>query len=610
MKNFAFTLLLNFLILYNTYSQVTIFEDGFESYDKNILLIENGFEYNSWRLAYSVVEADDNKYVVAKIKNENAFFGISQSLEPGKTYRFSVSTKSKSDSISRCKLFIQSGTYIYKSITVSNNKDWITSTMEFTVKRGFEDVSFTVNYHASIPICIDNLKLLETTKTNAKTTRLSGIFSDGMVLQQKTYSKIWGKDAIDKKITLSTSWNNKTYEAKSDSMGNWSVSVNTPEAGGPYEIDIFGTDTIQLKDVLIGEVWLCSGQSNMQWTINAGVNNGPEVITNSENNFIRHIGVVRKGRMEPQEFVSGAWKSASPATTGHFSAVAYFFGKMLYDSLQVPIGLLNCSYGGSRIEAWMDKNTLDNLGFVAIPEKMGKIIKTPTSLYNAMIHPVIGYTVKGALWYQGEGNKGQPNEYSQLLPSMINLWRKQWGMGEFPFYFVQIAPWGNKKDYVKFWQMLSEVMLNTDNTGMAITLDVGDCKDIHPQNKKPIGERLAFWALAKDYGFKGFEYCGPVATKAVLSDNELTVYFDFAASGLSTGGKDLTGFEIAGEDKVYHSADVKLNDNNSITLSSSSVTNPRYARYGNGSCSEISPVLYNNSGLPASAFIVDAKSKD
>lgn len=457
------------------------------------------------------------------------------------------------------------------------------------------------------------LLLALSVKTYAQTT-LPAFFSNHMVLQQNEEVAFWGTDSPGTLIFLTTSWGVKA-DTKTDKDGKWKLNVATPKAGGPYTIAINGTQEVVLNDVLIGEVWLCSGQSNMYMPMK-GYTNQPvlgsnEAILHSKNNEIRLFKVQRNASLVPLHNVEGEWQSSNPATVPEFSATAYFFGTLLHEILDVPIGIISTSWGGSTVEAWMDKKTLSNLSGetetvtlpTEIPEK--NINKTATLLYNAMINPFVGFGIKGALWYQGENNVSAPKEYKTLFPAMIKSWRNKWQQDKFPFYFVQIAPFsyeGMNSAFLREAQLYT--LQHVENTGMAVTLDIGDCNGIHPANKKAVGSRLAYWALANAYNINGIMYSGPIyESMKVTDENKINVSFAHVANGLTSFQKALTGFEIAGKDKVYYPAQAKINRNKTVTVWSEKVKDPVAVRYAFENCAKGS--LFNLAGLPASSFRTD-----
>lgn len=444
-------------------------------------------------------------------------------------------------------------------------------------------------------------------------TMLPSFFDDHMVLQQQTEASIWGTDNPKTRVSVTGSWGAEAT-ARADKNGKWKVDLETPEAGGPYTLTISGSEEIILTDILIGEVWFCSGQSNMEMPVK-GFNNQPvlgsnEAILNGTNDQIRMFTTERNASLESLSDVTGSWQAASPATVPDFSATAYFFGKKIQEILGIPVGLIHSSWGGSAAEAWMDEKTLAAFPELSIPEEMpeSRLNRTPTLLYNAMLHPFLGYTIKGVIWYQGESNRNQAEQYKTLFPAMINSWRDQWGQGTFPFYFVQIAPYGYEGNDEAGSAFLREAqlhtMLNTENTGMAVTMDIGDCDCIHPANKEKVGHRLAYWALAKDYAIEGIGYTGPVYKKMeVAEDGKVILYFDHLGVGLSFYDNVPGGFEIAGADRKFVPAQASINRDRTLSVWSDEVPDPVAVRYAFKNC--IEGTLFNTYGLPASSFRTD-----
>lgn len=446
---------------------------------------------------------------------------------------------------------------------------------------------------------------------NAQTS-LPNFFGDNMVLQQQQQARIWGKDNPKTKIIVAASWG-KTEQTTCDDKGNWKLKIQTPNAGGPYTVSIKGTKEIILKNVLVGEVWFCSGQSNMEMPVK-GYNNQPiigsnEFILNSANTNIRYFSSPRTSSLTPLYNVNNTWKEASPANTGNFSATAYFFAKKLQAVLGVPIGIIQASWGAATIESWMDKESLANFKNNQVPDTLpAKDPQTkPTLMYNSLLYPYIGYTIKGALWYQGEANRKNPEEYEALFAAMVGLWRTKWQQGDFPVYYAQIAPMVStvlNAAYLREAQL--KAMLSVKNVGMAVTLDIGEETVIHPAQKETVGNRLAYWALAKDYNIPGIAFSGPVFKKLdITPEKKLLVGFDYCDMGLNSFGKPLTDFEIADSSKVFFPAQAKLlNDKkDKVLVWSDSVKNPIHVRYGFKSW--VNGSLYNTQGLPASSFRTD-----
>lgn len=441
--------------------------------------------------------------------------------------------------------------------------------------------------------------------------KLPAIFGNHMVLQQQTEAAIWGIASPNKNVKVTSSWNKKSYSAKADNNGKWKLKVETPSAGGPYSIKISDGSEVTLNNIMIGEVWVCSGQSNMQMTM-SGYRNQPvlgsnEAIATSENDDIRLFTVKREKSLEVQSDFTGEWQECKPENVADFSAAAYYFGRMVQKALDVPVGLICSSWGGTRIEPWMSEDGITNFDWVNAPDKnmSGDFSpQTPTVLYNKMIAPMVGYAIRGGLWYQGEANRNEPQKYEKLLPGLVENWRTEWGIGDFPFYYVQIAPFdyggGINSAYIR------EAMLNAaddiPNIGMACILDAGEKDCIHPANKEAAGERLAYLALAKTYGKKGFEYSGPVVNEMTVEGPVVKLTFDHAQNGLTTFGKPLENFEIAGENKRFVPASAFIT-RQGITVFSPSVEKPVAVRYAFKDF--VIGELFNTEGLPASSFRTD-----
>lgn len=443
-------------------------------------------------------------------------------------------------------------------------------------------------------------------------TRLPGIFSDNMVLQQQEQVLIWGTDLPRKSVKVSGSWGQATV-AVADSQGNWKTRLKTPAAGGPYTLSVTGTRELIIRNVLVGEVWFCSGQSNMEMPVkgyaNQPVLGSNEAILQSANDKIRVLHTPRSVSITPSREIKGEWKAAHPSVTGNFSATAYFFARKIQSVLGVPVGIIQSSWGASTIESWMDRESLAAFSGKKIPDTLPAVEpnRTPTIMYNSMLHPYIGFTIRGVLWYQGEANRENAGEYKDLFTAMIHSWRKQWQQGDFPFYFVQIAPFEPGKWNAAFLREAQLFTMQTvKNTGMAVTLDIGEQTVIHPSQKETVGNRLAYWALAKDYQVQGVAFSGPVyRDMQVLDKGKVSLRFNFCDQGLTSFGKPLRDFEIAGEDRVFYPAKAVINNNTpqSILVWSDSVSHPVSVRYAFKNWAEGS--LYNTYGLPASSFRTD-----
>ncbi|MFG6685754.1 sialate O-acetylesterase [Mariniflexile sp. HNIBRBA6329] len=456
--------------------------------------------------------------------------------------------------------------------------------------------------------------------------KLPALFTDNMMLQQNMEAPIWGWATKNGKIVITTSWDSKTYDVNVDKQGKWQTKVTTPVAGGTYEIIIKeGPVTKTIKNVLIGEVWLCSGQSNMEMPLKGftgqPVLGGNEAIVNSANNNIRFISVPRATILSPADDFEGSWHVATPQTTGNFSATAWYFGSLIQKVLNVPVGLIEVSYGGSNVEAWMNAEMLKDFKNIKIPTKKEDFKEAPnrepTTLFNGMLAPVVGYGIKGAIWYQGESNRDRPFEYKALFKKMVGSWRELWKQGEFPFYFVQIAPFDytryHKNSYLEKYNSayLREAQLQASkeisNSAMAVIMDIGEKDNIHPADKEKGGSRLAYLALAKTYGIEGFEYESPEFNAMEIKGSTITVSFNNVPNGITSYNKEVLGFEIAGENKVFYPAQTVLRSK-SVLLSSPQVEKPVAVRYLFKDFTEAE--IFSVGGLPMSSFRTDDWYKD
>lgn len=435
----------------------------------------------------------------------------------------------------------------------------------------------------------------------------SNLFSDNMVLQRGREVPVWGTANDGEEVTVEINGQKAKATAKE---GKWMLRLAPLTAGGPTTLTISsGSKRIDLKNVLIGEVWICSGQSNMQWPLEK-TTNAEEAISAASNEKIRLFTVPRKTTPEPQSEVDGTWVTCTPETARGFSAVGYYFGKALEKALGVPVGLINTSYGGTPAEAWTSKETLSNdpalaptLGYV--PDV--KNAHRATGLYNAMIAPLVPYAIAGAIWYQGESNAGRAYEYHQLFPAMIQDWRSHWGQGDFPFFLVQLAPFKKIKEEPgeSDWAELREAQRLTThrlpNTGMAVITDVGEEDDIHPQQKAPVGERLALAARGIAYG-EEITFSGPEYRSLRIDGNKAIVQFDHVGKGLVAKDGPLTGFTIAGADGKFHKADAEI-QGNEVVVTSKEVPHPVAVRFGWADYPVVN--LWNADGLPATPFRTD-----
>lgn len=452
--------------------------------------------------------------------------------------------------------------------------------------------------------------------------RIPNIFGNNMMLQQNTEAKIWGWANKGKKVTISPSWSNKAYTAETNKSGKWEIKIPTPTASyTPYDIKISdGKETINLTNILIGEVWLCSGQSNMEMPMkgfkNQPVLGGNEAILKSKNKNIRLITVKRDCALEPKEDIVGEWDEAKPETVKEFSATAYYYGRLLNEILDVPVGMILASWGGSYLEAWMDKEMLTDFNEIKIPATETEVKeknRTPTTLYNGMINPIAGYTIKGCIWYQGESNYDRADQYASLFPAFVSEWRKRWEQGEFPFYYCQIAPYnyeliatpdkrGGKFNTAFLREAQYKAAKIIPNSGMAVLMDIGEEECIHPQRKSEGGERLAMLALAKTYGISGFGCESPTYKEMSITGNVATLSFDNAPMWLTSFGKSLDNFEIAGTDKKFYPAKAEIK-RSKIEVSSEKVSTPVAVRYAFRNY--VKGDLFSTEGLPISSFRTD-----
>jgi len=484
--------------------------------------------------------------------------------------------------------------------------------------------------------------------------RLPSIFGSHMVLQQGQKNKVWGWGDAGEQVTVTIAA--QKHRATAGDDGWWAVQLDPLQAGGPHKLTVSGGNTITLDDVLIGEVWVCSGQSNMQWPVSSA--NDPALeIAAANYPRIRLITVPQVGTQEPQEDFEGAWQECSPETVGSFSAVGYFFGRQLHQTLDVPIGLIDNSWGGSAAEAWVRRDLLsaderydallarweateqkydhdENLArykeqLAAWEEKAVAARKTgqpvpqrpraprnpltgqhrPANLYNGVLHPILGYGIRGVIWYQGESNSGRAYQYRHLFPLMIQSWRDEWGQGDFPFYFVQLADFKNEspEPQESAWAELREAQTMTlhkiPKTGQAVIIDLGEASDIHPRNKQDVAKRLARWALAGEYGMD-IVHRSPEFKAMETQGNKAILTFEHVGSGLDTFDvRTPVGFAIAGKDRKFHRAAAKIVGKDRVEVWSDKVEQPVAVRYAWAD----NPVanLQNRTGLPATPFRTD-----
>jgi sialate O-acetylesterase len=450
---------------------------------------------------------------------------------------------------------------------------------------------------------------------NAKVI-LPNFFANGMVLQQQSRVNIWGKSTkAAKQLSISTSWDSSTYSVEIDASGNWKTKINTPKAGGPFIININDGDEIRLNDIWIGEVWLVSGQSNMEMPIQGfkdqPILNSEEIFKSATNKKIRLFRTIKEAKGAPTDHMKGTWQVADSAAIRLFSAIGYLFAVELQQKLNVPIGIIQSAWGGTGIESWMSAETLK--GFDKYPVREAASVQrtdrnAPSALFNGMINPLVGYGIKGVLWYQGERNHREPELYAQMLPIMVKDWRTRWDIGDWPFYFAELAPIESIKDgeQISVSALFREMQYNSQfsipNAGMSVTLDAGEQKVIHPANKPIVAKRLAAIALNKTYGFKEIAYAGPSYKSYMVNGDQLIIHFNNVAKGLKPFTVPSVNFELAGVNKVFYPATAQIRGNN-VVLQSEKVKNPVAARYGFKMW--VMGDLYNTEGLPATSFRTD-----
>ena len=473
-------------------------------------------------------------------------------------------------------------------------------------------------------------------------TRLPALFGDHMVIQRYMPVHVWGWADPGEAVSVTFRGQESSTVASAD--GSWEVYLEPTGAGGPYDLAVKGNNSIQIKDVLVGDVWVGSGQSNMVWQLQRS-NDAEKEIAAAKYPGIRYFKVALTTAETREDDVEGEWRIVTPETAGELSGVAYFFARHLHKNLDVPFGIVQSAWGGTPAEAWTSSRTLSEepslAAMVAEHKAAAKEAKpayearlaaweeraekakaagentprqparprelrgshTPSALFNAMIAPLTPFPIRGAIWYQGENNagRGQGLLYRRLFRSMIEDWRREWGQGAFPFLFVQLANYGRVPE-TSTWPELREAQamaLGLVRTGMAVTIDVGNSTDIHPRNKQDVGLRLALAARAIEYGEHDLEYSGPAFRQVTRDGSELRLWFDHTGSGLQARDGKLEGFEVAGSDGKFAEADAKI-AGNTVVLTSAKVQAPVQARYA--WAADPKGNLVNGAGLPASPF--------
>ena len=437
--------------------------------------------------------------------------------------------------------------------------------------------------------------------------RLPKILSNNMVLQQNSNAKLWGWASPGEKIKITASWDNKIIETVADGNANWLSNIKTPKAGGPYTIAIEGENKILLENILIGEVWVCSGQSNMEWSYSQGIKSVKEDFAQLNKLNIRLLKVPKTTSNSPQDDCEASWAVCDSNTLKIFSAVGYYFGKKLNQELNVPIGLISSNWGGTPAEVWTPADLIENNTTLKDAAKKNQPTQSwpvaPGYAYNAMIAPLQHYAIAGTIWYQGESNTKTASTYATLMDTMINSWRKIWDK-EFPFYYVQIAPFRYENNNIAALLRAAQTeILTTPKTGMVVISDlVNDTLNIHPTNKKDVGSRLANMALAETYGVKTEAHKSPLFKTLVVKDGRAVVSFENAENGLLIKGKEAKEIFIAGVDRVFYPAEVKA-VKGSLIISNKQVKIPVAIRYqfNNAGIGNI----FSKDGLPVAPFRTD-----
>jgi sialate O-acetylesterase len=501
------------------------------------------------------------------------------------------------------------------------------------------------------------IAVAETERPARANLDLPAMFTDHAVLQRAMPVPVWGWAEPWAEVHVVIA--GQTHTTKADDKGNWQVKLEPLSVGEPLKLVVeSGQERLQVNDILVGEVWLCSGQSNMEWPVAASTNADLE-ISAANHPQIRFIDVKEPGSQSPVEDFDGEWRVCSPETVGGFSAVGYFFGRELNEQLNVPIGLIDDSWGGSACEAWIRRDRLEgNPMYAALLKNWDQRVKDfddakwqadwaewwksaaaakkagkpappkpsasnkdavgyhrPANLYHGRVEPVMPYAIRGVIWYQGESNAGRAYQYREMFPLMISSWREDWKQGDFPFYWVQLADFMAERPHPgdSAWAELREAQTMTQdklpNAAQAVIIDLGESSDIHPKQKLEVGRRLARLALARDYG-KKVEHLSPRYESMEKKDDRIVLKFKDAGRGLRTidahhpqDAKAVTGFAIAGEDRKWHWADAKITKPNEVEVWSEDVPAPvavRYAWADNPVCN-----LYSESLLPVTPFRTD-----
>jgi len=434
---------------------------------------------------------------------------------------------------------------------------------------------------------------------------LPSILGSHMVLQQKSELNLWGWCAPAEKISIKTSWDTVRYVTKGTSGAKWSIKIKTPPAGGPYTITI--NDNIVLDDVMVGEVWVCSGQSNMEWSGDQKLKQSLDEAPNANNQKIRFFYVPKSTSETIQEDVKASWKVCTPEEMIHFSTIGYFFGKKIQTDLNVPVGLISSNWGGTAAEVWSPKEVVEQDPL--LKDASLKLHPTdwwpigPGLAYQAMIAPLTKFRIAGVIWYQGESNVQTYETYARLMTKMIGSWRDAWGY-TFPFYYVQIAPftYGNYNVGALLREQQTSC-LSIQRTGMAVVHDlVDDVSNIHPVKKVEVANRLANLALSENYGVKGLVYKYPMYKGMIIEKNRVRIMFDNVENGLMATAKDLNEFYIAGADQKFLFASARI-EGKTVVVWNKAVKEPVAVRFGFSNTSI--PNLFSKEGMPVITFRTD-----
>ena len=453
---------------------------------------------------------------------------------------------------------------------------------------------------------------------------LCALVSDGMVLQRDHIVPVWGTGRPGAAVVVTPSWSGESTRAFVEGDGHWRLTLRTPGAGGPFQLRFeMEGQVLVVDDVLSGEVWLASGQSNMEWkiaAIAAAIPDYDEIRARIHQETLRFFDVPNRISMVPESSLEGAWRAITPQSWPEVSAVAYYFANELHATLGVPIGILSAEWGGTVAESWTSETTLRSEfpEFEATLAAMAAAHATqdgqgarlqfhqnmPTALFNGMIAPLAGYGLRGVIWYQGESNRGRAAQYERLFPALIRDWRRVFSQGDLPFLFVQIAPYryGEDTGQAAGLRDAQRKALALPATGMACTMDIGNPDNIHPKNKWEVGRRLALWARALCYGEEDLDVSGPLYRSHSAEGSGLRVAFDHAQEGLVARGGAPTHFTIAGADRVFHPATATI-DGATVLVQSPAVPEPVAVRFAWGAADL--PNLFDAHGLPASSFRTD-----